>query len=320
MDTKAEALRKEYTSVDVLTGHTVPWWQYRDAKAKEPKGAIIHLSPSGRVEVRTGLVKREVDPKITQERPRKPKERPAYSKPTLRYANAHKTLAMQMALMENPRKAKEATAILLLGGSPGAAISLKAHEGIRELAKHPGSSNAYELVDICARKLLAKLGLAGEGGEVPSWARLHRAGVDWTQVISGIRSLNGIEIDALIALLVILCFGTERMEGVEPEGSLFSSLAKNLSLDMRKVWTPDAVFLASLQKDDLLKVASECGAARKHSGLPKASKKEVVTILATYFKRTADPKAVLDEHEAKGRTWLPECMRLASDAKPTSKA
>lgn len=313
VDAKAEVLRKECAWVEVATEHTVPWWQYREAKKNGPSGAIIHLAPSGRVEVRKGLAKHTVDPKVAApDRPKKPTERPAYSKPTLRYANAHKTLAMQMALMENPRKAKEATAVLLLGGSPGAAISLKAHEGLRELAKHPGSSNAYELIDTCARKLLGKLGLRSQvDDEAPSWVRLHRAGADWIHVISGIRSLNGIELDALIALLVILCFGIERMEGMEPAGTFFSGLTKDFTLDMRKVWTPDAVFLSGLRREDLVKVATESGASRKHAGLAKATKKELVATLASYFKRTADSNAALDEHDAKGRIWLPECMQLA---------
>lgn len=312
VDTQAEELRKSYAWVEVSTEHTVPWWQYREAKKKEAQGAIIHCSPSGRVEVRKGLVKHEVDPETVKPKQKaKPKERPAYSKPTLRYANAHKTLAMQMALMENPRKAKEATAILLLNGSPGAAISLKAHEGLRELAKLPGSSNAYELVDTCARKLLQKLGLRKQvGEETPSWAVLHRAGADWTAVLSGIRSLNGIELDALIALLVILCFGTERMEEVEPERTFFSSLAKDLALDMRKIWTPDEVFLSGLRRDELAKIAADCGALRKQPKLADSTKKDLVAGLVTYFKRTANPNAELDESDAKGRTWLPACMSI----------
>lgn len=313
VEAQAEALRKEFAWVEVATEHTVPWWQYRESKAKEPKGAIIHLSPSGRVEVRKGLVKQEVDQSVVkpERKKEKPKERPAYSRTTLRYANAHKTLATQMALMENPRKAKEATAILLLGGCPGAAISLKAHEALRALAKQPGSSNAYELIDTCAQKLLGKLGVRAETKDgPPSWARLHDAAGDWTPAISSIRSLSGVELDALIAMLVILCLGVEHMEAAEPEGTFFSGLAKDLALDMRKVWTPDAVFLAGLQRDDLLKVADDCGASRKHPGLAKATKKELVATLSSYFKRTADPKATLDEYDAKGRAWLPGCMRL----------
>lgn len=316
VETQAESLRKEFAWVEVATDQSVPWWQYREAKGKEPRGAIVHLAPSGRVEVRKNLVKQEVDPTVTKPERKKDKqranERPTYSKPTLRYVNAHKTLALQMVLMENSRKAKEAAAVLLLGGSRGAAISLKAHDALRELTKHPGSSSAYEFIDTCASKLLAKLGLRSEGADgVSSWSRLHHAGMDWTQVIAGVQSLTLAELDALVALVVIVCLGTDQMEGVEPDHTFFSGLAKDLALDMRKVWTPDVIFLSGLRKDDLLKIASECGAARKHSGLPKASKKELVATLASFFKRTADPKATLDEHDAKGRTWLPDCMRMA---------
>lgn len=315
----AEQYRRSFSWVEVNTEHMVSWWQYREAKKKDQAGVVIHFAPSGRVEIRKNLARPTVDPKATAAKTdakKKNKERPAFSKSTLRYANAHKTLAMQMALLENPRKAKEATAILLLGGSKGAAIHLKAHEALRELARHPGSSNAYELIDICARKLIGKLGLRTEGdGEVPSWARLHATRHDWQQVISGIRSLNGIELDALIALLVILCFGIERMEGQEPQESFFSGLVKDLTLDMRTVWTPDEVFLSGLRRDDLVKVAEESGAMRKQARLTSASKKELVAGLVAYFKRTADPKAQLEEGDAKGRAWLPACMVLTSDVK-----
>lgn len=314
----ADQYRRSFVWVEISTEHSVSWWQYRDAKKKDAAGVVIHFAPTGRVEVRKNLARQTVDLKATNGKgqSKKPKDRPAVSKATYRYANAHKTLAMQMVLMENPRKAKEATAVLLLSGSPGAAINLKAHEALRELAKHPGSSNAYELIDTCARKLLGTLGLRSQVNEevAPSWARLHRAGVDWKQVISGIRSLNGTELDALIALLVILCFGTERMEGVEPEETFFSGLTKDVTLDMRKVWTPDEVFLKGLKRDELLKVATDSGALRKQPKLADLSKKDLVAGLVGYFTRTAKPNAALDENDMKGRAWLPECMVLTSAA------
>jgi ParB family chromosome partitioning protein len=313
----AEHHRAHSAWVEVTTEHTVSWWQYRQAKKKEPSGAVIHFAPTGRVEVRRNLVRLEVDRKATgpDRQSKKPVARPAVSKATYRYANAHRTLAMQMALMENPRKAKEATAVLLLGGRPGAAISLRAHEALRELSRHPGSSKAYELIDTCARKLLDKLSLDGEVvDEAPSWARLHRAGAASTQVVSGLQSLNDKELDALIALLVILCFGTERMEGEEPAGTLFSALAQDLALDMRKVWTPDEVFLKGLTREALLKVATESGAMRKQPRLGNATKGELVQGLVSYFKRTADPDASLNHDERKGHTWLPAYMLLAPAA------
>jgi ParB family chromosome partitioning protein len=282
----AEQYRRNFAWAEVNTEHSISWWQYREAKKKEPSGVVIHFSPTGRVEIRKNLARQKVDPKASNGKgqTKKPKERSAISKATYRYANAHKTLAMQMMLMENPRKAKEATAVLLLSGSPGAAINLRAHEALRELARHPGSSNAYELIDTCARKLLSKLGVRRQvNEEAPSWAQLHRAGVDWKQVISGIRSLNGIELDALIALLVILCFGIGRMEGVEPEGTFFSGLTKDLAFDMRKVWTPDEVFLKSLRRDELVKVASDCGALSKQPKLAESTKGGLVSGLVAYF-------------------------------------
>jgi ParB family transcriptional regulator, chromosome partitioning protein len=318
VDALAEQYRRSFSWVELNTEHSVSWWQYREAKKKDAAGVVIHFSPTGRVEVRKNLARQQVDPKAANGKgeTKKPKQRPAISKATWRYANAHKTLAVQMALMDNPRKAKEAAAVLLLHGSPGASISLKAHEALRELARRPGSSNAYELVDTCATKLLGKLGLGGEVvEEAPAWAQLQRAGVDWSHVMSGIRSLGGTELDALIALLVILCFGTEHMEAAEPETTLFSGLASDLALNMRHVWTPDEVFLKGLTRDELTKVANESGATAKLPKLTAGSKTELVGGLVAYFKRTSDPKATLDASDARGRSWLPQCMQVATTSK-----
>jgi ParB family chromosome partitioning protein len=323
VDNLAEQYRRSFAWMEVATDHTVSWWQYRQPKKKEAAGVVIHFAPTGRVEVRKSLVRQDVDAKATNGKghSKKPKERPAISKATYRYVNAHKTLAMQTALIENPRKAKEATAVLLLNGCPGAAIQLKAHEALRELAKHPGSSNSYELIDTCARKLFGKLGLRSPvDGEAPSWARLHHAGTDWAQVISGVHSLNGVELDALIALLVILCFGTERMEGEEPEETFFSSLARDLLLDMRKVWTPDELFLNGLRRDELMHVAKDSGAIEKAPRIAEGTKKALVQGLVAYFKRTADTTAQLDMHEKKGSTWLPTCMALVGTEESTRRS
>jgi hypothetical protein len=42
--------------------------------------------------------------------------------------------------------------------------------------------------------------------------------------------------------------------------------------------------------------------------LKSYGKKELVDALAQYFARTADPAVTLDEHDEKGRTWLPGVM------------
>ncbi len=314
VDAQAEALRKDFTWVEVATEHAVPWWQYREGKGKEPKGAIVHLAPSGRVEVRKGLVKHQVDRGVAKAegKKEKPRERPAYSRATVRYANAHKTLAVQMALMDSPRKAKEAAAMLLLGASSGrVGVSLRPHEALHELPRRAAESNAHAAIEKSAATCLRSLSIEYRGTpERPNWEHLLHVGSDWDRLLPAVRSLDESALDRLLSLLPILCFGMRSLEHVEPVDSLFSGLAADLVLDMRAIWTPDAVFLSGLSRADLMKVAAECGATRKHPGLGKATKKELVATLASYFKRTADPKAALDEHDAKGRAWLPECMML----------
>ena len=144
--------------------------------------------------------------------------------------------------------------------------------------------------------------------------------MDWSVVISGIRSLSGPELDALIALLVILCFGTEQMEGAEPESTLFSSLANDLAIDMRQVWTPDEVFLKGLTREQLAAIASESGAITKQPKLAAGTKGELVDGLVSYFKRTADRKAALDNSDAKGRSWMPSYMQFSGKATSTTAA
>lgn len=312
----AEKHRPGAAWVEVNTDHSVSWWQYREAKKKEASGVVIHFPPTGAVEVRKGLVRQDVDRKATNgaAEARKPKERPAVSKPTWRYANAHKTLAVQMALMENPRKAKETAAMLLLSHRGAAAhVSLRPHDALLELSANPGSSKAYGAIEAAAQELLGLLGMPARASkERPAWLRLQHPPHTCSDLPPAVRSLTEAQLDRLIALLLVLCFGTGQMEAAEPSGTLFEGLAKDAGVAMRDVWTPDEAFLAGLRRDDLVKVAGDGGALRKQPSLGNASKRELVQGLARYFKRTADPKAELDEYEGRGRTWLPTCMQFGA--------
>ena len=79
---------------------------------------------------------------------------------------------------------------------------------------------------------------------------------------------------------------------------------------MRKVWTPDEIFLNGLRRDELVQVAKDSGAIEKTPRIAEGTKKALVQGLVAYFKRTADSSAQLDVHERKGSTWLPTCMTL----------
>lgn len=174
-----EAMVAEYqvkfTWVDVLTEPTAQWWQYRPAKKKEQAGVVIHFPPTGRVEIRKALARYAVDPKVAAPRAgRKPKEAPEWSKATIRYANAQKTVAMQAALLGRLGLAREVTAILLLTTRRGCSgIHLDPHESLRELAKDPKSSKAYEAIEEISRDLLRALAVSPRRRAEPSRPGRH---------------------------------------------------------------------------------------------------------------------------------------------------
>jgi ParB family transcriptional regulator, chromosome partitioning protein len=108
-----EALAKKHCKiaawVDVLNTYAVNWWLYREAEEGEPTGAVINLKPTGVVEVREGLARHEVKEEVveaTREAPEAPKERPAVSNGLIRYVTLQKSIALQAALLANPRKLK----------------------------------------------------------------------------------------------------------------------------------------------------------------------------------------------------------------------
>ena len=47
--------------VEVTEVYRIPDWQYRKAEEGEKGGVLINLSPTGRVDIREGLVKREIE-------------------------------------------------------------------------------------------------------------------------------------------------------------------------------------------------------------------------------------------------------------------
>ena len=132
--------------VEVTEDYRIPGWQYRDAGAGETGGVLINLSPSGEVEVREGLVKRELDARAGGSETAAPaqKARPAYSTPLCRSLAHHKSLAVQALLLADRRKAKEVAAALLLGASDAyePPLRLKPHDSIRTFA-HADSPPAH---------------------------------------------------------------------------------------------------------------------------------------------------------------------------------
>lgn len=313
----ADGHRKTAEWVEVLSLQYVPWWQYRKAAEGETGGVVINLSPSGAVEVRTELVRHPVREEVVEEtRPpaEAPKrERRPYAKPTLRYIAAHKSVAVQAALLASPRKAKEVAVVLLLSrNEPGNPVRIDPHHSVAYFFKADPQPKGRHTLQRLIEEFTEKLDLHDGDNAMLPWVPTAAAD-DPLLLYGAIQRLSEEDLDLLACLLVLSAFGQRDMEALDTEASLFNQVAQDLGVTMREWWTPDDTFLAGLQRTNLEQVAIESGASMRMGRLASMRKADLVRALARNFERTADPEAELDEHDRKGREWLPGAMRFPAE-------
>ncbi|HVB69344.1 MAG TPA: hypothetical protein VNE67_15965, partial [Acetobacteraceae bacterium] len=96
--------------------------------------------------------------------PRVKRERPEFTTELLYYAACQRSAAVQAALLENPRKGKEAVAILLFLGlrrDPGLRLVLHAY---RDAPPAEQLHRSHRAVEVAAAALADELGVPGGGG------------------------------------------------------------------------------------------------------------------------------------------------------------
>jgi ParB family transcriptional regulator, chromosome partitioning protein len=309
----ADRHRQKAAWVDVLSSYSVPWWQYGEARKGRRGGVVINLHPSGQVEVKKGLTRHQVKQEVveaTKETPEAPKERPEVSAGLTRYAALHKSIAVQAALLQNPRKAKEVTAVcLLLGLMPSRRLRIEVHPSLTAWDTSDKKPKAFETVSAEMSRLSGLLGVQFDTRM--RVASSNGSGEGALVLYQAIQCLSDDDLDRLTTLLVLLSFGQASIDSLETGETLFNRVAADLKLDMRDWWTPDTEFLSLLRKDQLESAAIESGGSLRMGKLKSYGKKELVDALAQYLARTADGAATLDEHDQKGRTWLPQAMCFA---------
>jgi ParB family chromosome partitioning protein len=313
----AEKHRKKAPWVDVYNVYGVPWWQYREAKKLEHGGVVINLKPSGRVEIKKDLMRHEVKQEVvetTRETPEAPKERPAVGKGLVRYAACQKSVAVQAALLDDSRKAKElAVTYLLLGFEPNRSLRIDAHPSVMECGAFQPAPKALLRSRSEASLLLEKVGMVlDERSGMPTGA-----GTTELELYEAVKKLSSEELERLSTLLVVLSFGQRSIDELDVEESLFNRVAADLNVAMRDWWIPDARFLDLLRKEQLELVAIESGASIRLGKLNGYAKKELVSALVKHFERTAAFDAVLDEHDTKGRSWVPGAMHFPAQRAAT---
>lgn len=312
--TLAEKYRKKAAWVDVFHSFSAPWWQYRHAEKGESAGVVINLKPNGRVEIKKRQARHEVEEEVaavTQETPEVPKPRSIVSAALVRSAALHKSIAMQAALLQRPRKAMEVAAVsLLLAFVPEGRIRIAVHPCVTAWDSAEKKPRALEVVLAQVSRITSSTGLlldsrgrlSGDGNESDISVGLYQR----------IQALSDEELGRLILSLIILSFGQADVEMGNDEKSLFNCVAIDIGLAMRDWWTPDEKFLSLMRKEQLKDVAITSGASRYTTKLNNLSKKELLASLVRHFERTANCDATNDEHDKKGHTWLPEIMAFAA--------
>jgi ParB family chromosome partitioning protein len=302
-----EELRKHHEAsaawVTVTEDYRLSDWQYRKASRKQKGGVLINLSPSGAVEVREGLVRPKIEKetaKAIAENPIAPvKAKAAYSSPLCRYIAHHKTVAVAEILLASPRAAQE---VLIL-------ITLKAfrlHEAFAALGKEPEAQSTYRALEEQARCFAGKLGFAIEEGE-SVWSSFPPPFTEELALYEAVRGLSDHDLAGLQTLLAALSFGQENCDCLDTSDSLFNRVARDLSVDMKNHWRPDAAFFGKRNREQLVVIAKECGYADGNGSLGGYKKAELTSSLVRHFLNahsTADPT----EAQRKAREWLPEAM------------
>jgi ParB family chromosome partitioning protein len=288
--------------VEVTDSHRIPEWQYRKTKKKKESGVLINLSPMGRVEIREGLAKSEIDPvtrAASAENPIAPKRpKAAYAAPLCRYIGWHKSLAVQELLLANPRKAREVAVIDCLS-------SLELHEGVKQLGRQEQPGTSYAAIEVQARLFAERLGF--KTGDESVWTQFPPRSVDVLALYEAIQAFSDHDLEQLHTLLSAIVFGQANCERLDARDTLFNRVARDLGADMRNHWRPDRAFLERRSREQLLAIAKDCGYADGVGSIGSFKKSELVSSLLRFFV-SAHAAAEPTPAQRKARDWLPEAM------------
>ncbi|HTV26973.1 MAG TPA: ParB/RepB/Spo0J family partition protein [Xanthobacteraceae bacterium] len=311
----AEGRRQSGSWVEVLHLYTPPWWQYREAGEGEPAGTVINVHPSGAVEVRDGLVKHEVEARVveaTRQTPLAPRpapKRPVFSAELLRYIACQRSAAVQATLLTSPRRAKEVAVLIMLLGFRtciGARFNLHPCHATSAVER---DQRSYRMINDIVVELSEKLGLRSEDDTRDDIASLTGS-LGALPLYEALGRLTDGELDRLQVLLPILCFGEENLASLDSSESLFNRIAADVGAQMRTWWVPDAPFLSSLLREQIVAVVGDCGAASALTGFNGWTKRRLVDELARYFAERANPETLQSPEDQAALNWTPGMLRF----------
>ncbi len=296
-----------FEPVDIFDGYCFNNWQYRDAVEGETGGAVIHVNHSGEIEIHKNIINRDLDEKVVELTEKKP--RLSYSKPLCEYISYHKSVAVQAALLDNPRIAKELAIVQMLTGHNG--ITLQLHKCHRYFVAEEIQPKHSEAIKSFFEPLFFALGKEDNAFEklinAYSVSAYQTDSVHWYEAL---KSFTDDDLDKLHLLLTTLCFGQLWHERLDTdEDSLFNRVANDLNVDMGKHWIPDEPFLKRRNVSQLKDIIKQSGLSRIFGSGNGYKKGELVKSLAKHFKRIRS-KETPHADEQKAYEWLPEVFQF----------
>jgi ParB family chromosome partitioning protein len=289
--------------VELTEGYQIPEWQYGKARKNQKGGVLINLAPSGRVEIREGLVRPKIEKETAEaiaENPAAPvKMKAAYPKSLCGYIAHHKAAALAEILLASPRAAQEVMIVRTLK-------NFRPHESIKALAKEADPQSAYRVLETQARQFAGRFGFVIEEGE-SVWDNFPPSFTDELTLYEAVRGFSDHDLAELQILLTALSFGQENCDRLDTSDSLFNRVARDLSVDMRNHWHPDASFFSKRTRDQLVSIAIECGYAEGKGQVSSYKKNDLVNCLIRHF-QSAKAASEPTPAQCKAREWLPEAM------------
>ena len=292
----AESYREKADWVEFLEGYFSSW-QYGRAEDGETGGVIVSLSASGAVEVHEGLIKTKADEDTANSLKEKPKA--TYPTPLRRYMAMHKSVAVQSALIENPRVAKQLAVANKL-------YRFKNHDCLSYFEQEETTSPALIIINEQAKALLAHF---GHNAEDATWRDLgYLFNYDLENAYKAVKDLSDDVLESLLVTLDALEFGqlfTDQLDTYED--SIFNQVAQDLRVDMRNYWRPDEAFLKRRNKVQLQQIVTDAGCFQKFGNVAGYKKKELVTSMSKHFQQVLTLESPNAE-ELKATFWIPEAM------------
>ena len=207
------------------------------------------------------------------------KVKAAYSAPLCRYIAHHKTAAVAEILLASPRTAQEVLIVRTLKG-------FRLHEAFAALGKEAEPQSAYRVLEEQARCFAGKLGFAIEEGE-SVWSSFPPPFTDELALYEAVRGLSDHDLAGLQTLLAALSFGQGNCDRLDTSDSLFNRVARDLSVDMKNHWRPDAAFFGKRNREQLVGIAKECGYADGNGSLGSYKKSELDVLAGPAFRERA---------------------------------